>query len=504
MTMTAPPSERPSILVVDDSNLLRGILREELEAEGWEVHVAETGGAGVEMARDLRPDVVLLDVVLPDVDGYEVCRSLKSADATSHIPVVMLSSCNELKDKLAGFDAGADDYLTKPFFTKELLARLKTNLRVREAFESSQRLGQFYLEMLFGIGSAITSPFKVDDEVDIILRQALVAVQARRGSILLFDPERGDLAVKGVQGYDGSGGPRHGERFRISDKLPLLAPVAPDTALGIRMYEDPSRNTVFVPMVAKERLTGGIEIDLGARERRFSANDQKLLYALASQAAIFIENARLERDVRSMFLSIIVSMASAVDAKDAYTHGHSLRVARIGLLVAEDLGLPREQMEPLLLSGILHDVGKIAIPDNILKKPQRLDPEEFEIMKTHPQAGAKLLAHIPALAEVIPGIRHHHEYWDGTGYPDGLAGEDIPLAGRLILIGDAFDAMTTDRIYRKSVPVAGALAEIRKFAGTQFDPDLVARLDAVFRAGRIHDDISKTTPSLDELIDHVR
>ncbi len=507
MSATVSTSERPSILVVDDSNLLRGILREELEAEGWEVHLAEEGNSAIEKARDIRPDVILVDVVLPGIDGYEVCRRIKGAEATGHIPILLLSSRNELKDKLAGFEAGADDYLTKPFFTKELLARLRTNLRVRDALESSRRLGQFYLEMLFGIGSAITSPFKVDDEVEIILRQALVAVQARSGAILLLDSEQGDLEVKGVQGYDGRRGPRQGERFRISDKLPLLAPEAPDVpdaSRGIRMYEDPGGNSVFVPMVAKERLIGGIEIDLEARERRFSANDQKLLYALASQAAIFIENARLERDVRSMFLSIIVSMASAVDAKDAYTHGHSLRVARIGLLVAQELGLAREKMEPLLLAGILHDVGKIAIPDNILKKPQRLDDEEFAVMKTHPLAGAKLLAHIPALAEVIPGIKHHHEYWNGKGYPDGLSGEDIPLAGRLILIGDAFDAMTTDRVYRQGMTVATAFEEIRKQSGTQFDPKLVACLEEAYRAGRVHDEISRTTPTLGELIDQIR
>jgi len=504
MSATASTSERPSILVVDDSNLLRGILREELEAEGWEVHLAEEGISAIEKALDIRPDVILLDVMLPGVDGYEVCRKIKGSEATGHIPILMLSSHNELKDKLAGFEAGADDYLTKPFFTKELLARVRTNLRVRDVLESSRRLGQFYLEMLFGIGSAITSPFKVDDEVEIILRQALVAVQARSGAILLLDSAQGDLEVKGVQGYGGRRGPRLGERFRISDKLPLLAPDAPDASRGIRMYEDPGGNSVFVPMVAKERLIGGIEIDLEARARRFSANDQKLLYALASQAAIFIENARLERDVRSMFLSIIVSMASAVDAKDAYTHGHSLRVARIGLLVAQELGLAREKMEPLLLAGILHDVGKIAIPDNILKKPQRLDDEEFEVMKTHPLAGAKLLAHIPALAEVIPGIKHHHECWNGKGYPDGLSGEEIPLAGRLILIGDAFDAMTTDRVYRKGMTVATAFEEIRKHSGTQFDPKLVACLDEAYRAGRVHDEISMTTPTLDELIDQIR
>ena len=504
MSATPAASEKPTILVVDDSNLLRGILREELEAEGFEVHLAEEGTRGFEMARDLRPDVIVLDVVLPDVDGYEVCRRIKADDATGHIPVLLLSSRNELKDKLEGFEAGADDYLTKPFFTKELLARLRTNLKVRDTLDSSRRLGQLYLEMLFGIGSAITSPFKLEDEVEIILRQALVAAKGRRGSILLLDPVEGCLEVRGVQGYGPEAGPSIGQRFRISDKLPVLAPEGPDAPMGIRMYEDPAGRTVFVPMVAKERLIGGIEIDLEKRDRRFSANDQKLLYALASQAAIFIENARLERDIRSMFLGIIVSMASAVDAKDAYTHGHSLRVARMGLLVAQQLGLPREKLEPLLLAGILHDVGKIAIPDNILKKPERLDPEEFVVMKGHPLAGAKLLAHIPSLAEVLPGIKHHHESWDGSGYPDGLKGEAIPVAGRLILIGDAFDAMTTDRVYRAGMPVGAAIEEIRRGSGTQFDPALVGCVDAAYREGRIHDELSTRTPTLDELIDHIR
>lgn len=503
MSATSSIPERPSVLVVDDSNLLRGILREELEAEGFEVHLAETGERGLEMARDLRPDLILLDVVLPDLDGCDLCRRLKGEEATGDIPVLMLSSRNELKDKMAGFDAGADDYLTKPFFTKELLARLRTNLKTRDALASSRRLGQLYLEMLFGIGSAITSPFKVEDEVEIILRQALVAVKALRGSILLLDQEGGHLEVRGVHGYDGSG-PALGERFRISDKLPMLASGDPDAPLAIRVYEDTERPSVFVPMVAKERLIGGIEIDLLGRARRFSANDQKILYALASQAAIFIENARLERDVRSMFLSIIVSMAGAVDAKDAYTHGHSLRVARVGLLVAQHLGLAREQMEPLLLAAILHDVGKIAIPDDILKTPHRLDSVQIEVMKSHPLAGARLLAHIPALADVIPGIRHHHEHWNGTGYPDGLKGEEIPLAGRLILIGDAFDAMTTDRVYRKAMSVAAALAELHAHAGIQFDPALVECVEEEHAQGRIHEEISRSTPSLDELIEHIR
>ncbi len=504
MQARAIQADRPSILVVDDSSLLRNILREELEAEGFDVHLAEDGDRGIALARDIRPDLVLLDVVLPTVDGFEVCRRLKGDRATGHIPVLILSSRNELKDKLAGFDAGADDYLTKPFFTKELVARLRTNLRIKSALDGQRRVGDFYLEMLFGIGSAITSPFKVDDEVEIILRQALVAAGAGRGSILLHDPDDGSLEIRGIWGYDNGSAPKVGDRFRISEKLPLVGADEAEEPIGIRIYEDESRRTVFVPMVAKERLVGGIEIDLGGRGSRFTAQSQKVLYALASQAAIFIENARLERDVRSMFLNIIVSLAGAVDAKDAYTHGHSMRVARTALAVALALRLPREVLEPLLMSAILHDVGKIAIPDHILKKPDRLNREEFEIMKGHTTAGARMLAHIPALKDVIPGIRYHHEHWDGSGYPDGLAGEDIPLMGRIILIGDAFDAMTTDRVYRKAMPVAQAIGEMRRFAGYQFDPQLVDIAEQSHRDGVLHDDISGSTPTVHELIDQIR
>jgi putative nucleotidyltransferase with HDIG domain len=504
MAATNLTAERHSVLVVDDSSVLRSILKEELEAEGFIVHLAENGERGLELARDQRPDVILLDLMLSGLDGHDVCRALKADDALSHIPVLILSSRNELKDKLAGFESGADDYLTKPFFTKELVVRLRTHLRVKDSIDGSRRLGQFYLELLFGIGSAITSPFKVDDDLEIILRQALIAAQARQGSILLLDRSVGALEVKGTLGYNGTKSPKIGDRFRISDKLPLVDLDEPGASLGIRMYDDEANERVFVPMVAKEELIGGIEIDLRGRSRKFSANDQKLMYALASQAAIFIENARLERDVRSMFLNIIVSMAGAVDAKDAYTHGHSLRVARVALIVAQQREMAREQMEPLLLSAVLHDVGKIAIPDEILKKPTRLNKAEFEIMKGHTTAGAKMLSHIPALENVIPGILEHHEYWNGSGYPGGLKGENISLLGRIIHIGDAFDAMTTDRIYRRKVKVQDAMDEIVRFSGIQFDPECVRHLVRAHELGMIYEELPDTTPTIYELIEQIQ
>src|SRR5262245_10498703 len=138
MAATNLTAERHSVLVVDDSSVLRSILKEELEAEGFVVHLAENGDRGLELARDQRPDVVLLDLMQPEQRGYEVCRELKSDDALNHIPVLILSSRNELKDKLAGFESGADDYLTKPFFTKELVVRLRTHLRVKDAIDGSR------------------------------------------------------------------------------------------------------------------------------------------------------------------------------------------------------------------------------------------------------------------------------------------------------------------------------------------------------------------------------
>ena len=275
------------------------------------------------------------------------------------------------------------------------------------------------------------------------------------------------MEVKRTLGY-GEDGPREGERFRISDKLAVVG--LESGSYSIRMYEDQQRRRVFIPMVSKEQLIGGIELELDSDEQRFSANEQKLLHSLASQASIFIQNARLERDVRSMFLNIIVSLAGAVDARDAYTHGHSMRVARMALIVGQGRGLPREELEPLLLSAILHDVGKIAIPDDILKKPSRLTKAEFRTMMAHTTIGAKLLSHIPALEDVIPGILQHHEHWDGNGYPDGLSGEAISVIGRIIHVADAFDAMTTNRIYRKKVTVKTALQEIAEHSGTQFEP----------------------------------
>ena len=179
----------------------------------------------------------------------------------------------------------------------------------------------------------------------------------------------------------------------------------------------------------------------------------------------------LFEDVHGLMMGLLHSLTSAVDAKDAYTCGHSERVAAAQPAPGAARSACRDaQVEQIYMAGLLHDVGKIGVPESVLQKTGRLTPEEFEQMKKHPQIGARILADIKQVKDLIPGVLHHHERYDGKGYPAGLAGENIPLMGRIICLADCFDAMTSNRTYRKALPLEVALTEIRRCAGTQFDP----------------------------------
>lgn len=172
-------------------------------------------------------------------------------------------------------------------------------------------------------------------------------------------------------------------------------------------------------------------------------------------------------------LECIRSIIVSLEEKDSYTYGHSIRLAEYAVMLAAEMGLSEEEIREAELSALLHDVGKIGIPDSVLLKPARLTRAEFEIMKTHPVRSARIVEKISSLHHLLPGIKHHHERWDGHGYPDGLKGEEIPLYARLILVVDTFDAMTSTRPYRLALDKEVAIAELQRCAGTQFDAELV-------------------------------
>jgi HD-GYP domain-containing protein (c-di-GMP phosphodiesterase class II) len=194
---------------------------------------------------------------------------------------------------------------------------------------------------------------------------------------------------------------------------------------------------------------------------------------------------RAAEENRELFIGTVKALAAAIDGKDPYTRGHSERVARFSLAIGERLNLPDDEMEKLRVSALLHDVGKIAIDDKVLKKPAALTDEEFELMKQHPQKGYKIMSQIPAMKDFLPGMYMHHEMINGQGYPQGLKGDEIPLQARIVSVADTFDAMTTDRPYQKAFTLEAALDRIKSFVGTRYDEQVVAALVEACEQGQI-------------------
>ncbi|MCY2931983.1 MAG: HD domain-containing protein [Planctomycetota bacterium] len=232
------------------------------------------------------------------------------------------------------------------------------------------------------------------------------------------------------------------------------------------------RNWVAAPMTAEDKPIG-VLVALNKARGDFDSVDMKLLGSIASQAAVFVTNHRLYQDVQDLLMGVLHALTASIDAKDPYTSGHSHRVAMISQKLAETMGFDAHRVRRMYLTGLLHDVGKIGVPESILCKPGRLTDEEYESIKKHPAIGAKILADIHHLDDVLEGILCHHERPDGRGYPRGLTGADVPLEGLIVGLADSFDAMTSDRTYRAGLSVETALGEIRKYAGVQFDPAVV-------------------------------
>ncbi len=220
----------------------------------------------------------------------------------------------------------------------------------------------------------------------------------------------------------------------------------------------------------------------GYASHPLEAGDMQLVESLCVFCADLIRNLRLARAVQSMSIDVVRVLVSAIDQKDEYTAGHSNRVGFYALMLGRALGLPEDELQTLEWAALLHDVGKIGIRDDVLKKPGKLTPEEFCHIQSHPDRSAEIIGRVPQFSNVVAGVRHHHEHFDGTGYPDGLRGEGIPRLARVIQIADVFDALTSTRSYRKAFAWDKALGILRAESGTTFDPNLVTVFDQIIRA----------------------
>jgi len=234
------------------------------------------------------------------------------------------------------------------------------------------------------------------------------------------------------------------------------------------------RNLVAVPLLGEQPM--GMLLAFNKESGDFNSVDIKLMNSIANQSTVFLTNNMLYADLQDLLMGVLHALTATIDAKDPYTCGHSNRVAIISKRLAESMGLPAQRVQQIYLAGLMHDIGKIGVPESVLCKPGRLTPEEYEAVKKHPGLGAKILGGIRQLDDVIASILCHHERLDGRGYPQGLRGDEVPLDARIIGLADCFDAMSSDRTYRKALPLAAVVDEVRNCAGTQFDPEVVAHL----------------------------
>ncbi|MBL7032478.1 MAG: GAF domain-containing protein [Nitrospira sp.] len=270
----------------------------------------------------------------------------------------------------------------------------------------------------------------------------------------------------------------HRSHFNIIEtrQASLSIPNISEDNVDCTYHEDQSsigiRSSLLVPLISKDKLLG--ILDIGSLDYgKLTSSHLSTAEQIASQIAVALENARLYEDLEHLLVSTITSLAHTIDAKSPWTKGHSERVTGFAVEIAMEMGLNEKDIKHVKLCGILHDIGKIGTYDIVLDKPGKLTEEEFALVKKHPEKGAEIIAPIKQLREVLPGILHHHERYDGKGYPYGIKGNDIPLCASILSVADSFDSMTSDRPYRKSPGIDYAIAELKRCSGSQFDPQIV-------------------------------
>lgn len=360
--------------------------------------------------------------------------------------------------------------------------------------EASKQVGQF--STLMELSAILNSTLQFSEVLRRTVEAATRLMECEVGSLLLLNEDGDELVFEVALGERGR--EVKDVRLKVGEGIagwvvktgkPAVVNSVERDARFLRRVDVrthfTTQNMICVPLKSRNRIIGVLQAINRLSARPFTVEDQRLFESLARQVGIAIENSRLYEEVKTTFFGTVATLAEAIEKRDPYTGGHVRRVVEVSLILGEELGLSVEEMETIHLSAILHDVGKIGIRDGVLQKHGPLSPEEMAHIREHPEIGAEILAHIKQLEAVIPAVRYHQERCDGLGYPEGLKGEEIPLASRVIAVADTFDAITTDRPYRPRLSDEAAANEIERGAGTQFDLDVVEAFLRAYRQGRI-------------------
>jgi HD-GYP domain-containing protein (c-di-GMP phosphodiesterase class II) len=376
---------------------------------------------------------------------------------------------------------------TSPKFLKEALKKLRE--RLKEEVAQTKTL----LEISRILNSSLDAKTVRTRAMESVMR----LLDCEAGSLYLIDEEKGELYFEVALGERAE--TLKEIRLKIGEGVAGWVAQTGESALIADTEKDPrwaskfdrkskfrTKNMVTVPVKSKGKIIGVLQAINKKQGKVFDQDDLRLMQSLADQVAIALENAFLYQAQRQTFFQTAEALALAIEKRDIYTGGHTRRVRDFSVAIGEELGLDAEAMENLELSAILHDIGKIGIEDRILRKPGKLDDDEFAQMRSHPELGFEILSHIKSLEKVNPGTRYHHERPDGKGYPLKLTGEQIPQIARIIAVADTWDAMTSDRPYRKALDEAKALRELFENRGNQFAPEVVEAFFQAYRKNKIY------------------
>lgn len=357
--------------------------------------------------------------------------------------------------------------------SEDEIKQLREYIKNLEVINDGLRVSFEELTTLYRLVDIITEARTLDRVLNSLLDLTDEVISYEGAVLFLADDKTGEVDIVLKRNID----KRLEQKIQIQSRQKVIEWALKQgrtVALPDIEEEEEGKNTyVLVPLIARDKTIGLLEVIIGAPEGNITRRDMSLLTILSKQAALAIENVKMYEAMKKDQVSIIRALASTVDAKDHYTLGHSQKVSEYSHMIAEEMNLPERDREAIKYAGLLHDIGKIALADDIIKKPSRLTENEFEMVRKHPIVGAKIIKEIDSLAPIVPIVLHHHERFDGKGYPDALAGEQIPLGARIVFLADAYDTMVSARAYRDMIPPELAISELRKNAGSQFDPKVV-------------------------------
>ena len=483
---------RETILVVDDSEFILEFLSELLGKEGFTVLVAADGTEAMRMLGEKHVDLLLTDLNMPGVTGMELVKH-----AHEHHPdviSVIMTGYASLETARQAVVYGTLDYIFKPFKSSEIIAAIQDALeRMRLRRENTRLREALALSNASQVIAGTTS--RSNDLAQTIVMAALTLTRTRFGAMVLFDEDRSLFELRFSNAPDlgqpdacALGTTFQLESFQLASRGMFLVSVEDGHPLAGHVRNIALQNfskmkcplvvpieqeALFLPLQAHGKLKGVLILSKEPGEPHFAASDLPLMSVIANLGATSIDNACLVATLEQTYVNTLVLLNIMLEARHPYTKGHTDRVVELSVAIGRQLGLSSSELQNLREATSLHDIGKFTINDAILNKPGSLTDEEMEIIRQHPAIGDSIISPMKFLQHCRPVVRHHHERWDGGGYPDGLNGEEIDLFARICTIADAVDAMASARTYRAPLSFSEIYDQLLVGSGTQFDENLV-------------------------------